>query len=222
VGVVACGGSTRSASERPPADTQARTSHGPLGHRFAVAQDWVDRFEGPDRDRWQRPEHVVALVGVVPGMTVADLGAGTGYFEPYLSRAVGETGRVLALDIEPSMIDYIDKRAAAAGLVNVEARVIGVDDPALPAGGIDRVLIVNTWHHIAARARYAERLRAGLRSGGAVYIVDFTLDTELGPPRRHRLAPEVVVAELVAGGLDASVVAGDGLEHQYVVVGKKR
>ena len=73
----------------------------PLGHRFRSPQEWAKTFDDPARDAWQKPTSVVALTNVMPKSVVADLGAGTGYFEPWLSRAVGEGGKVLALDVEP-------------------------------------------------------------------------------------------------------------------------
>jgi SAM-dependent methyltransferase len=152
-------------------------------------------------------------------MTVADVGAGTGYFLPHLSRAVGPGGHVLALDIEPDMVRFMKERAQREGLANVEPRVVALDDPQLPAGGVDRVLIVDTWHHIDGRAAYAARLRAGLRPGGAVYVVDFKLDAAHGPPREHRLTPEQVMAELRQGGLSAEIVPVS-LPEQYIVVGR--
>ena len=79
------------------------------------------------------------------------------------------------------------------GLGPVEARVVALDDPGLPAGSIDRVLIVDTWHHIDGRAAYAAKLRGALAPGGAVFVVDFTLEAKHGPPARHRLRPEQVM-----------------------------
>ncbi|WP_437548021.1 SAM-dependent methyltransferase [Sorangium sp. So ce367] len=81
---------------------------GPLVHRFERADDWVPAFEGPERDAWQKPAEVIAAMRLAPGMRVADLGAGTGYFLPHLSRAVGPTGAVIGLDIERDMGRYME------------------------------------------------------------------------------------------------------------------
>jgi predicted methyltransferase len=194
----------------------------PLGHRFERAQDHVAGLENPERDAWQKPGHVISLMQIQPGMTVADIGAGTGYFLSYLSRAVGPGGKVLGLDIEPDMVRYMKERAARENLTNVEARKVATDDPGLAPGSVDRVLIANTWHHIPARPAYAARLATALAPGGVIYIVDFHMDAEHGPPRDHRLEAKAVVAELEAAGLEAEIVAREDLDEQYVVTARAR
>jgi len=154
-------------------------------------------------------------------MTVADIGAGTGYFEPHLGRAVGPAGRVLALDVEPNMVDHLRERCAEAGLANVEARRVAPEDTGLAPASIDRILIVDTWHHVGERERYAARLREALRPDGAVLVVDFTLASPHGPPPPMRLSAEEVAAELAAGGLAVEVVP-ETLPWQYVVRGRPR
>jgi ubiquinone/menaquinone biosynthesis C-methylase UbiE len=188
-------------------------------HRFEHADAWVGAFDDPARDAWQHPGDVIVAMDVQDGMHVADVGAGTGYFEPWLSRAVGPHGKVLALDIEPDMVRYTKQRADREVWTNVQAFVVRVDDPMLPQASVDRVLIVDTWHHIPAREAYAGKLRRGLRHGGKVVVVDFTLESKHGPAVHHRLAPEVVAHELEAGGLVAHVVQTP-LPEQYVVVGE--
>ncbi|WP_438042447.1 methyltransferase domain-containing protein [Sorangium sp. So ce128] len=162
---------------------------GPLVHRFERADDWVPAFEGPERDAWQKPAEVIAAMRLAPGMRVADLGAGTGYFLPHLSRAVGPTGAVIGLDIERDMGRYMTERAARERLANVTARTVSPDDPGLDPGSVDRILVVNTWHHIPDRPAYAAKLKAALRPDGAVVVVDFTDAARHGPegaPHRRR------------------------------------
>jgi SAM-dependent methyltransferase len=211
------------ASPAPPAAPPAEPSREPPAyeHRFENADQWARLFDDPARDAWQKPERVVAAMQIAPGMTVADIGAGTGYFEPHLSRAVGPSGKVLALDVEPDMVRHLRERAATEHLGNVEARQVKTDDPELPAASVDRVLIVDTWHHIPDRAAYTARLASALNSGGEVFVVDFRRDAHRGPPPEHRIAPEEVARELEAGGLTAHVVDA-GLPEQYVVVGARR
>ncbi len=193
--------------------------HGPLVHRFEKADEWAKVFDDPARDAWQKPAHVVALMKLEPGSTVVDLGAGTGYFLPFLSQGVGSTGKVLALDVEPDMVRYIRERAVREKLANVEARVIKGDDPELAAASVDRVLIVDTWHHIPERRAYAAKLARALRPHGMIFVVDFTMEAAHGPPKHHRLAPAQVIEELASAGLAAKTVPSE-LPEQYVVVGQ--
>ncbi len=187
-------------------------------HRFEHADQWAKEFDDPARDAWQRPKEVVELMAIERGMRVADVGAGTGYFEPWLSRAVGDTGVVHALDIEPDMVRYLTDRARRESLTNVRPGLVSTDDPKLPVGLVDRILIVDTWHHIADRGAYARKLFRALSSKGRLYVVDFTLEAQRGPPPGHRLAPEAVVRELSSAGFVARVVS-ESLPDQYVVEG---
>ncbi len=85
-----------------------------MKHDFSDVAKHGKAFDGPERVAWQKPDHVVALMAIRPGMTVVDLGAGTGFFEPPLAAAVGAEGKVLALDVEPNMVEHL-KRASRRG-----------------------------------------------------------------------------------------------------------
>jgi len=190
-------------------------------HDFHDAPAWAKVFDDPARDAWQRPAEVVGLLDLRPGMTVVDLGAGTGYFEPHLAHVVGEHGHVLALDVAADMVNYLKDRAAREGLGNVEAKHVAPDDPGLGADTVDRILIVDTWHHLPDRPAYARKLAAALVVGGTVTIVDFTAESKMGPPVHARVPPDQAVAELEAAGLEAKVIA-ETLPEQYIVVGRRR
>jgi SAM-dependent methyltransferase len=223
----ACGGShqpTSSATSGSGHDHHHGHPHEsaqPIGHRFEHADDWAKTFDDPERDAWQLPDKVVAALDIKPGMTVADIGAGTGYFEARLSAAVGSTGKVIAVDVEADMVRYIGERAKRENTPNVEARLGMPDDPKLANESFDRILIVDTWHHIANRGAYAKKLHAALRPGGILMIVDFTLETKKGPPPAHRIGPDVVIDELegVVQGVQGFVPerAELGLPDQYVI-----
>jgi len=191
--------------------------HGPMVHGFTHAENWAKRFDAPGRDKWQKPEEVVALMAISPGMVVADIGAGTGYFLPHLSRAVGKNGKVWGLDISQDMVRYMKARVNKHGLDNVNPRLVKADDPLLGPASVDRILIVDTWHHIAERPAYARKLAAALRPGGKLVIVDFTAEAKHGPPKKFRLTPASVVAELSAAGLKPTI-AKETLPAQYVIV----
>lgn len=190
-----------------------------MNHAFDDPERWSKVFDNPERDVWQKPDEVVAALKLQPGMVVADLGAGTGYLLERLSRAVGPEGKVLALDVEPSLVEHMKVRAREAGLENVEPRVVDPADPGLAVGSVDRIVTVNTWHHIGDRPAYARRLAESLKPGGELHVVDFDLDAERGPDPQHRLSPEAVIAELAAGGFEAAAAA-ETLPDQYIIVGR--
>jgi ubiquinone/menaquinone biosynthesis C-methylase UbiE len=192
-----------------------------MPHNFRGAEDWAKRFDNPERDQWQKPDAVIAAMKLSPGMVVADIGAGTGYFEPHLSKAVGDKGKVLALDIEKDMVRYLGERAKRESLTNVEARVISPSSPELQAASVDRVLTVNTWHHIGERKAYAGKVASALKPGGALVVVDFFPRSKKGPPKKHKLAPSTVAAELSAAGLEVQLLL-EILPEQYIVVGNKK
>ena len=211
----------RSAENRTQAAIPGATHEHSTGseHAFPDPETYADRLDDPGRDDWQMPEAVVERLECRPGMTVVDLGAGTGYFVAYLSAAVGPQGRVLALDIERSMVDRLEARIERDELRNVEPGVIDAAEPGLAPRSVDRILIVNTWHHISNRLEYAAKLRAALRPGGVVLIVDFTIESPHGPPPGMRLTHDTVAQELRAAGLEARLVEAP-LPYQYLVAGR--
>jgi len=200
------------------AEARSDDHHGQgMRHSFSDVARFRRLFDAPDRDEWQKPEEVVRLLSLEAGMTVVDLGAGTGYFLEHLVDAVGDEGTVLALDVEPNMVAHMEDRAEARGYDQVEARVVEEDDPGLEPASVDRVLIVDTWHHLSDREAYAGSLRKALRPDGFVLVVDFTRDSERGPPKRHKLPATTVVEELEAGGFPDVAVVEETLPDQYVI-----
>ena len=187
-------------------------------HSFEDVEHWTRVFDDPARDAWQKPAELVAALGLAPGATVADLGAGTGYFSRHLSQAVGASGAVLAADTEPALVEHLRRRAEQEGLANLVPILASADNPRLPAAASDVVLIVDTWHHIDDRVQYARRLTAALKPGGRVAIVDFQKrELPVGPPLDHKLAREQVVDEMTQAGYR---LAGepDVLPYQYVLL----
>jgi ubiquinone/menaquinone biosynthesis C-methylase UbiE len=186
-----------------------------MHHRFDNAEAWAKVFDDPARDVWQQPDRVIAALQLAPDMVVADIGAGTGYFAVRLARAV-PSGQVIATDIEPDMVRYVTDRAKHENLANLRAQTTPANDPQLPAASVDRILVVDVWHHLDDRAAYAKKLAAALRPGGRIAVVDFKLDSKLGPPKQHRLTPEAIIADLQAAGLTAELAAVE-LPEQYIV-----
>ncbi len=187
---------------------------------FSDVAKCVKAFESPKRDAWQKPDDVVSLLQLWPGNVIADIGAGTGHFEPHLAKAVGATGRVLALDVEPHMVAYLKRRVKKENLRNVTVEQVPANDPGLADGSVDRLLVIDTWQHLPERAQYAAAMNRALRPGGFIVVVDFTADSPEGPPAHARLLPATIIAELEAGGFSARTVA-ESLPLQYVVIGQK-
>lgn len=229
------GGACRAATPRPvtpsgddrpdheaaaPAHAHAHAgSHadhgGGMHHRFEDAEAWARVFDDPERDAWQRPDDVLRAMELTPTMHVADVGAGTGYFAVRLARAVPE-GEVIATDVEPDMVRYVDERARREELPNLRA-VLGTPSASgLTPDSVDRILVVDVWHHLADRVAYARDLFAAIRPGGKLVVVDFTLTARRGPPTKHRLAPEAIIADLEAAGWSAKV-SPIALPDQYIV-----
>jgi ubiquinone/menaquinone biosynthesis C-methylase UbiE len=173
-----------------------------MPHRFEDAERWAQVFDDPARDAWQQPDALVAALGLKAGEVVADVGAGTGYLERRLATAVGPKGRVIAVDIEPDMVQYLAERAAREGTPQVEARLGAPSDPKLGPAEVDVVLLVDTYHHVADRVAYFTALKSSMKPGGRLVVVDFRPDgdPELGPPAAHRMSAEQVAAELAQAG----------------------
>lgn len=189
-------------------------------HRFDDAAHWARVFDDPTRDAWQRPAEVVAALGLEPGNSVADLGAGTGYFEPWLAAAVGAEGVVYAVEVEPSLVDHITARARDDGLTAVRPVLASADDPRLPAAALDAVLVVDTYHHVDHRVEYFRRLAGTLKPGGRLAIVDFdpAAPEGPGPSRHHRLAATEVIRELTAAGWRLERRDDALLTYQYLLI----
>jgi ubiquinone/menaquinone biosynthesis C-methylase UbiE len=186
-------------------------------HRFDDVERWVERFDDPERDGWQKPESVIAFLAPPEDAVVADIGAGTGYFTVRLARALGGGGRVLAVDVEQALVEHIRARAERDGLSGVETILGEFDDPGLPEAGVDRILIVDTWHHIDDRLSYLDRLERALRPGGTVVVVDFREgDLPVGPPPGHKLSERHVRGEFDKAGWTL-VETSDTLAYQYML-----
>jgi ubiquinone/menaquinone biosynthesis C-methylase UbiE len=189
--------------------------------RAAWAKQYIGMLERDSRDDMQKPDEIMATLAFAPGERVADVGAGSGYFTLPVARAVGPTGKVWAVDIRQPMLDHIDARIGAEGLTNVELVLCEADDPALPAGGVDTILMVDTIHYVKDRAAYGRKLAAALAPGGRLVIIDFRYDPdaerEFAPPIEQQVEREVLDAEMKKAGF---VVAGsyDFLPEQYFVV----
>jgi SAM-dependent methyltransferase len=167
-------------------------------HHFKDAEKWAHVFDDPQRDAWQKPHEVIEALELAPDAVVADVGAGTGYFSARLATMLPK-GKVYAVDVEPDMVKHLAERAKREGKPNMQAVQGAFDDPKLPEK-VDLILFVDVHHHIDEREKYFRNLRASLKPGGRVAIIDFRPDAPMGPPKRTRIAAEKVKTELKAAG----------------------
>ncbi|MBI1748446.1 MAG: methyltransferase domain-containing protein [Acidobacteria bacterium] len=171
------------------------------GHLFPAER--VEQLEAGERDVWQRPTEIMNALNIKDGDTVADIGAGGGYFTVKLARWVGERGTVYACDIQKKLIDHIVQRIAKENLKNVKTILGEPADPKLPRHSIDAALIVDVYHEVADSVAWLRAIKAGLKPTGRVAIVDFKkgLKEGPGPPDRDRLEEDVIIAEAQKAGL---------------------
>jgi len=198
-----------------PALVRARRYRVPHGRLFPPED--LGLLEGPDRDAWQQPEQVMDALGIADGASVADLGAGGGWFTVRLSRRVGPNGRVYAEDIQPQMIESIARRVTREGLTNVMT-VLGLsNDPRLPTG-LDAVLIVSTYPEMTDPVALMGNVAASLKPNGRVGIIDFRLEGGgPGPPPNERVEPDAVIRDTERAGLQL-LAREEFLTYQYFLV----
>lgn len=136
-------------------------------------QQWVERFESEGREVYDRREAIVARSGVMPGMTVADVGAGTGLFTRLFARAVGPGGKVYAVDISRTFIDNVQRTSRAQGMNNVIGIVNSQTDTGLPPSAVDLVFLCDTYHHFEHPEKMLASIHRALKPGGILVIIDF-------------------------------------------------
>lgn len=206
-------------------DADGHVEHEPgraTSHRsFADVEAWKKVFDAPERPNWQMPDRVVTALNLTAGQAVADLGAGTGYFTVHLARAVGEAGTVYAVEVEPTLVDHLRQRAELEQLPQITPILASKDTPRLPHGGVDLILVVDTFHHLDHRADYLPKLAAALTPRGRLVVIDWKKEPlPEGPPLDHKLARDEVVAEVTAAGFELAE-SPEFLPYQYFLIFRK-
>ncbi len=219
----ACGPENgRENARKPPPSWQqeidADTSRSPE-RREGITEDYINT----NRVIWQKPEVVLDLLGDLQDKTVADIGAGTGFFA---LRMVPLAKKVIAIDIDQRFIDYLDSvrtvEVPEELQSRLEARLAEANDPHLQASEADLVIIVNTFMYIKDRPAYLETLKRGIAEGGKLLIIDFKKKrTPIGPPSQIRVPLYQVEEALYQAGY-RNIVANDTvLDYQYVIIAEK-
>lgn len=186
-----------------------------MQHSFSDADRYAKEFDDPSRDAWQMPGRVIDTLGLKAGQSVADIGAGTGYFSTRLARSAAAPA-VFAVDIEPNMVGHLKMRAAKEGLKNITAVQAAPDSPNLPSP-VDTILVVDTFHHIPNRVAYFRKLKASIKPGGQLAIIDFRKDAPAGPPVEFRFTSDQISAELAEAGF-ALASSHDFLPRQLFLI----
>lgn len=180
---------------------------------------WLER---PEREAEEATSRAVEALELRAGMTVADIGAGSGYYTVRMARKVGPSGRVYATDIQRGMLDILQRRVTAERLDNVVPVLGGVDDPRLPPASIDLALMVDVYHELSAPQAFVRRLKDALKPDGRLVLIEFRKEDPAVPILEvHKMSVAQVRAELGADGYAIDRVI-DVLPWQHVIVLKAR
>jgi ubiquinone/menaquinone biosynthesis C-methylase UbiE len=176
-------------------------------------------LEGPDREAWQKPDQIMDALGIADGASVADIGAGAGWFTIRLARRVGPNGLVIAQDVQRQMLEAVRRRVAREGLLNVETRLGSDSNPNLPSRSLDAVLIVDTYPEVEDRVAFLRNLAAALKPGGRIGIVNYKPGGGgPGPSPQEGVRVESSVVEQDAQAAGLRVIARQTLPYQYLLV----
>ncbi len=160
-------------------------------HRFKDAQYWTKKFDAPERSSYQKPLEIIQLMELKDTDRVADIGAGTGYMLPYFNSAL-KNGVIYGLDVEQELISFMNERIQKDRLLRAKSELIGFDDPALTGKKINKVFILNTWHHIEKQGDYAKKIFTQIQKNGEIYLVE-SEPGKGGPGPHHRIMAEAVM-----------------------------
>lgn len=200
------------AQAAPPPAEQRKTSQPYTGD--------LSIFDTAGRDQRLQVNRVMDILGITPGKTVADIGAGSGWFTVRAARRVTDTGTVYAVDINPEAISHIQDRAGKEHLANVKTILSHSDNAGLPAGSIDVVLLLKTYHEVAQPVVLLRNLRASLKPGARVGVIDRT-----GNGEDHGVQKNVVIREASEAGYQLlsehdDVVKGDRMDYFLIFAPK--
>ena len=200
--------SSVSAQNAAPAQGEHRKTSEPYTGDLSI-------FDSPGRDQRLQVNRVMDILGITPGKTVADIGAGSGWFTVRAARRVGDRGVIYAVDINPESIRYIDDRARKEKLRNVKTVLGKADDPLLPADTVDSVLLLKTYHEVAEPLALLRNLRTALRPGARIGIIDRN-----GNGEDHGVNRDVVLHEASEAGYrlleQYDFVKGDKMDYFLV------
>jgi SAM-dependent methyltransferase len=208
------------ASAQSPAPAQTPSASGEHRKTSEPYKGDLSIFDSAGREDRLQINRVMDILAVAPGKVVADIGAGSGWFTVRAARRVGAGGLIYAVDINPEAIRYMDERARKEQLQNVKTILCKADDPLLPAASVDAVLLLKTYHEVAQPVALLQNLRAALRPGAKIGVIDRN-----GNGADHGVGRDVVVREAKEAGYKLvdqyDFVKGDEMDYFLVFVLQK-
>ena len=199
---------------------EAQRRHPVSGRIFAPVMGvggagWLER---PEREDEEAPSKALDALDLEPGMVVADIGAGSGYYASRIAKRIGPAGRVYATDIQPGMIDLLERRIKSEGLTNVTTILGGMDDPRLPPRSVDLAIMVDVYHELQQPQIFLQRLRETFKPEGRLVLLEFRKeDPKIPILEVHKMSVAEVKQELEAEGFVLDKVI-DVLPWQHIIV----
>jgi ubiquinone/menaquinone biosynthesis C-methylase UbiE len=176
---------------------------------------WLER---PEREDEEAPSRALDALELKPGMVVADIGAGSGYYASRIAKRIGPAGRVYATDIQPGMIDILNRRITSEGITNITTVLGGMDDPKLPPQSIDLAIMVDVYHELQQPQTFLQRLREAFKPDGRLVLLEFRKEDPKVPILEvHKMSVAEVKQEMEAEGFVLDKVI-DVLPWQHIIV----
>jgi len=201
----------------------AQSEHPISGRRIAgvmgiAGADWLERNE---REIEELPETALDAIGIRPGMAIADVGSGSGYFTTRLSKRVGANGKVYAVDVQPEMMAILRRRIANEKLTNVVTVLSSESDPRLPVDSVDLILMVDVYHEFSQPQNMLRKMKLALRNTGRLVLLEYRKEDPHIPIRsEHKMSVAEAKAEVEAEGYKLEKVLND-LPRQHILVFRK-
>jgi ubiquinone/menaquinone biosynthesis C-methylase UbiE len=188
-----------------------------MGHQAA---GWLER---PEREKEEDPTKLLKALDIQPGMTVADVGAGSGYHCFRMAPLVGEKGKILAVDIQNEMIDIVEKKAKKENVKNIETILSTETDPKLPEAKVDLIILVDVYHEFSHPHEMTEKMVASLKPGGRIAFVEFRLEDPKVPIKLvHKMSERQVTLEMEQFPGIEHLKTDKSLPWQHIILFKKK
>jgi SAM-dependent methyltransferase len=204
----------------PAYQSTSQTTHPitgrPIAHVMGVGgADWLER---PERESEENVEGALNAIGLRPGMTVAEVGAGTGYVALRMAKRLGPSGKVYANDVQPGMLELLRRNAAKAGIQHVQTVLGGEADPKLPAGQMDLIILVDVYHEFSQPQKMLQGIRAALKPDGRLVQLEYRKEDPAIPILPdHKMSVAEAKAEVEAEGFRLGPVI-ETLPRQHILI----